>query len=544
MPNVTARYYQREAVDAQECAWFEYRRTVMKMPTGSGKTLTSSILTENSLPETTLFLGDQDELCDQPLRTFKRVSSIIPALERGKDRASLQSKVVVGSSQTLSRKVRRERFRRDHFQRIIIDEAHRGTDRDIEICDYFETALVCGLTATPFRAGLADLSKWFGTVAYKMEPVNFVDAGFAPPEILINLPVEIDLGGLKMGMTAEGKDYKAEGTHALIEPYFDAIAELLKEHAPGRHGIAFLPLIESSKEFAACLRRHGITAMHVDGELHDRQLIIESFSRGEFSWLINCGLVSTGVDIPIADAFLCLRPTRSPSWYQQAKGRTWRVLPGIVDHLPEKEQAAERRGLIAASAKPNTLVFDLLWQNDELGVCRPGDMYAENQYDARQIFERTKGKTDPAALAMIAAQVKAEREMAVVKALEAAAIKSGGIRVHADHVGALIGDNDLANYSPIAAWEMQPLSDRQKSALASFGVDPESVKCKGQAHKIMDAIGFRIRAGFATLKQVRLIKENNSHLPGPLQTQGVDQMTMEEASSEIERILRYRRGGV
>lgn len=541
MPTIL-RFYQRDALEENECAHFDHSRTVMEMPTGSGKTTVAAKSTELSLPERTLFLADQNELCDQPLKVFKRVSNIYAALEKGTDRASLAASVVIGSSQTLARKNRLARYRPDHFQRIIVDEAHRGTDRDIEICDYFQEAIVTGMTATPYRENLKNLLKWYGGVGYSMKPTNFINLGFAPPEEILTFPVEVNLGNARTGMTPDGKEYKAEDVSDAIEPYFDAIAELIKEHAQGRFGIAYLPLIESSKKFTAALRRHGITCRHVDGDTPDRDLIIESFSRKEFSWLVNVGVASTGVDIPIADAFLCLRPMKSRALYQQCRGRVWRVLPGVIDHLPEKNQAEERCALIAASAKPNALIFDLLWQNDQLGACHPGDMYAESEYDARQIFERTKKELDPVSAMEVARRVQEEREAKVIEALEKAAVKSTGTHVPAGFVGGLLNHPILANYEPIAQWEMKPLTPHQKSALASFGVDPETVSGMGQARLLIEQLAFRIKSGFATLKQVRMLKEHNSHIPGPLQIRNVELMTIEDASRHIERIIRARRG--
>ena len=58
-------------------------------------------------------------------------------------------RVVVGSVQTLQRSARLERFPRDYFGTIIIDEAHHAiTDGYRRILDYFESAKVLGVTAT------------------------------------------------------------------------------------------------------------------------------------------------------------------------------------------------------------------------------------------------------------------------------------------------------------------------------------------------------------------------------------------------------------
>lgn len=546
MSNLTLRYYQKECIDALESAWFESPRCLVCAPTGSGKTVTSSVVIENGLPGRSLFIADQDELCKQPLRVFQRASGIFAALEKSGNKASLDANVVVASSQSLARKARRERFRKDHFSRIIVDEAHRRTCADIEICDYFETAFVAGMTATPLRQGVSDLSKWYPEVAYRMTAIDFVEQGFMPPEEILTLPIEINLKEAKTAMTPDGREYKAEDAADAIEPYFDQIAELFKKHAPDRFGIAYLPLIESSKKFAECLRRHGISARHVDGQMDDRDLILDTFSRNRkgaptFQWLCNAGVVSTGVDIPVADAFACLRPTNSAAWYQQARGRTWRVLPGVIDDLPGKDQAAERKARIAASGKPNTLIFDFLWQDGKLGVQRPGDMYAENEEDARAIFEASKKRTgDPIKALEIAKAVQKERESQLVSALNRAAIKCNGSMIQAQQIGGLLKIPEIAAYMPMHRWEHDKPSESQLSALAAMGIETASLETKGIATRIMNELSWRRQCGLATLKQVRTISEHNERLPYPLRIKNVESLEFAEASRHIDQIIKMR----
>lgn len=527
------RYYQHDAREAVTWSWEGYKSNVLRLATGSGKTHIAARII-GDLDTRCLFLADQNELCTQPLRAIRRATGIVAAVEKGRERASLQARVVVGSAQTLQRPARRERYPPDHFTHIIIDEAHRGADRDAEICAHFATAQTCGMTATPFRSGLRDLSKWYETVAYSKPMLDLIAEGFAPPMEVLTLPVEIDLAAVRTAMTPEGRDYKAEDIETTILPYYEAVADLIVEHAKGRFGIAYLPLIRSSQAFAAVLRHKGLTARHVDGGSADREEILEGFARGHFNWLCNAGVVSIGVDLPRADCFLNLAPMRSPALYQQRMGRIMRPWPGCIDDLPELGQATERKAHIATSPKPNALLFDLLWQNDELGVMRPGALVCETEEDARLVFERTKREMSPQDLIELHRRVLEEKELQLVQQLEAAAYRADSRRgVTFEQAAALFGSKKLLRYEPVARWEMDPPTEPQLALLVKRGIARDAVATKGHAKALLDVIFWRMGQNLATVKQVRYLKRNGCAL--------AHKMTFVEANTAVADVIEQSR---
>ncbi len=536
------RYYQDEAATAIEWGWELDNRVGAKLPTGSGKTVMVADLFGRMQPGRCLFLADQDELCQQPRIVIQKFTGIIPALEKAKEQASLKAQVVVASSQTLSKKKRLERFPRDHFDYIVSDEVHRGTSRDAQIWDYFETAKVCGVTATPYRSNLADLSKWFSNMVYEMDILDLVEEGFAPPPLLLNLPVEIDVSKIAERRSFEGKDYDLDSVDSAITPYYAEIAELVRDNAKGYHGIAYLPLIKSSEAFAAVLRSMGVRALHIDGTSDNRDEIIQAFSRGEIDWLTNSNLLSTGVDIPICDAFLNLRLTKSRSWYQQARGRALRVLPGVIDHLPEKNQAHERRTLIAASQKPHALIFDLLCQHESLSAIRAADDFVRNEHDAQALFEASKNEKTPQDIAELAKRVQQEREAALVDALERAAIRSGlAMPVLAKEMAALLGRKDIVEYVPIQRWELESPTPQQLDILRERGVDVNSVKTKGEASAVIGMIVSRGKMGYSSFKQVKMIRQFDDFKPEKDRIANPETLSKSEASRIIDENMAAKR---
>lgn len=532
-PKHVARYYQRDAVKAINAGLSQFDSGILHLGTGAGKNFTATQVIAGQKGRC-LFLGDQDELCAQPLAALQRFTGIIAALEKGKDRASLNAKTVVGSAQTFIRKARRERYPKDHFGLVVVDESHRGSERNAEICAYFDKAKVLGMTATPFRQNMADLSKYFATVFYSKPMIDLIGEAFAPAMQRVLLPIEVDLEAVKSSIGPEGKDYNPTDCGAAIEPYYEAIAKIVAANYKRRHIICYLPLIESSKQFASILRRNGVTAMHVDGGSSDREEIIERFARGQFRCLTNAGVISTGVDIPIADAMLNLQPMHSPALYQQRAGRPARVLPGVVDDLPEKEQAAERAERIEWSDKPNFLLFDVLWQHDRLGVMRPESLVCDNPEDAARMFARAKKDLTPEDLQELHKRILADKEYQLIQAIERAALKSGTRKgVLASEAWVLFGNARLSDYVPVARWEMEKPSEAQLAALCRSGIDIASVASKGQASALMQETIFRAQNHLATTKQLRYIYRINAERASEDKVTHPERLTVTEASEVI-----------
>ena len=113
-------------------------------------------------------------------------------------------RVVVGSVQTLQRSARLERFPRDYFGTIIIDEAHHAiTDGYRRILDYFENAKVLGVTATPDRGDMRNLGEMFDSLAYEYKLTDAIKEGYLCKIMAQTIPLKLDISGVPLS----GGDY-------------------------------------------------------------------------------------------------------------------------------------------------------------------------------------------------------------------------------------------------------------------------------------------------------------------------------------------------
>jgi superfamily II DNA or RNA helicase len=503
----TFRPYQAEAIDAILTCWQDNRSCLAVMATGAGKTLvaagtTGMLISRPGGSKRVLFLANRNELCQQPLETFGAQLGFVPDLEKAESRASLDARVVIASVQTLSREKRLERFPRDHFDYIFADEAHVTVSKSWgRIFNHFDAAKVCGITATPFRSDAKLLRDVYEAEAYRKDLFQLVDEGWlVNPDHVFKLQSAISLAQVRLKKTTEGIDYDINDAADAIAPYFTEIAKELKAKHSDRHILAFLPLVASSQKFVAACRAEGINAVHVDGEDPEREQKLQAFKDGRITLLSNSNLLHTGIDMPICDATLCLRPTRSKVLYQQVIGRSTRPVAGLVDGL---ESADERLAAIHASKKPNALIIDPLWLSNDLDLCTPSFLIAGTQDEALEMNKRA-GKIY--SLQALKDKVQREREEALKRKLERASSFREG-RLDYRYLAAATGNAHLLNYEPVFPKECRAPSPHDLRVLQGMGIDPTNITSAGLAQEVKEAIGRRRYQGRAEIRQLADLAE-------------------------------------
>lgn len=158
---ITDRYYQKEAIRAV-CGQIEqgFRKHLLVMATGTGKTRTASSLTDvlsrGKWVTNILFLADRTALVKQAKDDFKRYLPDMSLCNLCSNKDDRNARIVFSTYPTIlnaiddtKSKDGRQLFTPAHFDLIIIDESHRSIFKKYRaIFEYFD-ALMVGLTATP-----------------------------------------------------------------------------------------------------------------------------------------------------------------------------------------------------------------------------------------------------------------------------------------------------------------------------------------------------------------------------------------------------------
>ena len=504
------RPYQAEAKQAILAAWDEgYRKTLLVLPTGCGKTVVFSSVTENQVNKghRVLIMAHRGELLDQAADKLKEASGLDSVLEKAES-TSLGSflPVTVGSVQSLAQEKRLARFPNNYFQDIIVDEAHHClSDSYKRVLDHFPNANILGVTATPDRGDMKNLGEFFDSKAYEYSMTEAIREGYLCPIKAQMIPLELDIAdvGISSG------DFSAGEIGHALEPYLHQIASEMANYCRGRKTVVFLPLIATSQKFCAMLNDAGLRAAEVNGNSDDRSEVLADFEAGKYDVLCNSMLLTEGWDCPSVNCIVVLRPTKIRSLYQQMVGRGMRLSPG----------------------KTELLLLDFLWMTERHDLCRPSALISKDEAIAKKIDERMVEDADGFDLIEAEEQAErdilAERESALAKQL---AEMRGKKRKLVDPLqyALSIAAEDLTNYVPTFAWEMAPPSEKQIAFLERRGIFADSVRNAGLASLLIDRLQRRQQMGLATPKQIRCLERYGFKQVGT--------WAFEDASSLISRL--------
>lgn len=482
------RPYQEKARESIQDEWAKgVKRTLLVLPTGCGKTIVFSKVTEDRVKkgERVLVLAHRGELLDQAADKLEKSTGLKCATEKA-EQTSIGSwyRVVVGSVQTMMREKRLEQFSRDFFNTIIVDEAHHCiSDSYQRVLQHFDAANVLGVTATPDRGDMKNLGAYFESLAFEYTLPKAIKEGFLSPIKAMTIPLKLDL-------TAVGQqagDFKNSDLGTALDPYLEQIAAEMWRVAEGRKIVVFLPLVKTSQKFTGILNSLGFRAAEVNGESQDRAEILEDFDKGKYNVLCNSMLLTEGWDCPSVDCVVVLRPTKVRSLYSQMVGRGTRLFPG----------------------KSELLLLDFLWHTERHELCHPAHLIAENEEIAKVMtkqIEESGIALDLEAVEKKASEdVIAQREEALAKQLEEMKRRKRAL-VDPLQFEMSIQAEDLAGYVPAFGWEMAPPSDKQLQTLEKLGILPDQIDNAGKATKLLERLDKRRTEGLTTPKQIRFLE--------------------------------------
>lgn len=505
------RPYQEEARAKVQQEWKEGRkRTLLVLPTGCGKTIVFSKIIEDrvKMGERVLVLAHRSELLEQASDKLMTATGLGTALEKAEN-TSIGSwfRVVVGSVQTMQREKRLSQFPPNHFDTIVIDEAHHAiSDGYQRVLEHFGEANVLGVTATPDRGDMRNLGSYFDSLAYEYPLVDAIKSGYLSKITAITIPLELDLSTVSQ----QGGDFKASEIGTALDPYLEQIADEMVKQCKDRKTVVFLPLVKTSQKFRDILNAKGFKAAEVNGESKDRAEILEDFDKDKYNVLCNSMLLTEGWDCPTVDCVVVLRPTKVRALYSQMVGRGTRLAPG----------------------KENLLLLDFLWHAERHELCRPAHLIASSPEVAKKMTENMAEDTEVEFSLLEAEEqaskdVVAEREEALAKQLAEQRRKKRKL-VDPLQFEMSIQAEDLADYVPSFGWEMAPPSEKQLKALEKFGIYTEEIGNAGKAGKLLDRLNKRKDSGLTTPKQIRLLEGRGFR--------NVGMWKFEDASNLINRI--------
>lgn len=374
--------YQRNVITAiLSCS---SKKQLISMPTGTGKTITFLSFAKE-YGKKTLIIVHREELLNQTLDKALKIgflpSDISLFSSKIKEEASI---ITIAMVQTIGRNL--ENFKKEHFDLMIIDEAHHATaDSYLKVIDYFgfrgSEKLLLGFTATPLRSDGRILSALFDTHSYKMTLSEATQLGYIVPVRGIRIEMEKSLEDISI----IGNDYDISQLDKIMN--CESVNKIICERCSvlfSRPGIIFTTSINHAEKLKDLLIEKGMKAESVNYKTDRKDLnsIYEKLKKGEVDFVTNAVKLSEGFDEPNIRSVIIARPTRSPILYKQMIGRGLR-------NYPEKHECFV---LEFTSNDKNMVSWDEIDQNSTFQSFTPGRI--EERQKALNFYESRFKNTD------------------------------------------------------------------------------------------------------------------------------------------------------
>lgn len=265
---------------------------------------------------------------------------------------------------------------------VVVDEAHGISENENTMYRTLLAVLavtnprvkVIGLTATPYRLKQGLLTQGENALFDEMivdmtdlESYNwFFDQGYLVPPIPRPTGVEYDLSKVAI----KGGEYETKSAQAEVDNQKknEAVVLELLQYGQNRHsGMVFASGVDHCKHLVEIFEYYGESCTWVASRgmtSKQRDLNIQAYQEGEFKWMVNNGILTTGFDHPPLDIIGMARLTLSPGLWVQMLGRGTRPLYASGFDLTTQ---IGRLSAIAASRKQNTLVLDFAGNVTRLG---------------------------------------------------------------------------------------------------------------------------------------------------------------------------------
>lgn len=343
------------------------RRTLLHMPTGSGKTRTAMNIIAQEFrrnPDAAIvWLAHSEELCEQAAAEFEKAWSFLGSHSipvhrfwggRSLDTSSIGGHFVVAGLPKMHALVRSNLKAIGEIGKyagmVIIDEAHQAIAPTYQLIldalvEPFDETSLLGLSATPGRSWNdvdrdAELSDFFARKKVVLE----IDGYDNPVEYLVDKGY-LAKANFRPAFHETGFDLSDQDRLKIEEEFkvprsvlenlaedetrnlviLSSIEDLVQRH---NRLVVFATTVEHSDLLAYVLSSRGFWAKSVTGSTpsQERTQILKEFKSASEEPRIVCnyGVLTTGFDAPQTSATVIARPTSSLVLYSQMVGRAIR----------------------------------------------------------------------------------------------------------------------------------------------------------------------------------------------------------------------------
>lgn len=318
-------------------------RNLLVAATGTGKTVVAAFDYRNTCRieggrPRLLFVAHREEILRQALRTYREVlrdpefGDLLTGSHQPERWDHLFATIDSVTSRDLVATVGA-----DHWNTVVVDECHRlAADRFDAFAKAVRPSVLLGLTATPERSDGQPIAPYFdsrpdGSPAVELRLWHALDLQLLAPFEYYACDDATDFSEVPWDRPGEREavDNLVTGNDVRAKLVINEWRRLASDARHSR-AIVFCVSVAHAEFMTDWLNRAGLPAACVVGTTasEERRRAPQRLASGELCALVTVDLYNEGIDLPMVDTLLLLRPTQSPVLFQQQIGRGLRLAPG------------------------------------------------------------------------------------------------------------------------------------------------------------------------------------------------------------------------
>lgn len=342
--DLTPKNYQLEMLEQLHAEREHGRmRNLIVAATGTGKTVVAAFdyqrlcIHHGGRPRL-LFIAHRVEILHQALRTYREVLRDPSFGQLLSGNNSLNSPDHLFTTiESLHSNELLDRYGDTYWHTVVFDECHRIAAASFDaVAQRVKPSVLLGLTATPERTDGKPIASYFdarpdGSPAVELRLWHALDLQLLAPFEYYACDDSTDFRSIP---------WRQPGETALLENVLSSndvrarmiINEWRRLCADPRNSraLAFCASVRHAQFMTDQFNKAGLPALCLTGHSTqaEREAAPAALARGEVCILVTVDLFNEGIDIPMADTLLLLRPTQSPVLFQQQIGRGLRLSAG------------------------------------------------------------------------------------------------------------------------------------------------------------------------------------------------------------------------
>ncbi len=300
-------------------------KALLVSATGTGKTYLSAFDAHSLQPKRLLFVVHRANIAKAAMNTFKTIfgNGKSFGLYSGNSK-ELSKDFIFSTVQTISKHENLTGFQKNAFDYIVIDETHRASANSYKkILEHFTPKFLLGMTATPERTDGLDVFGLFDhNLAYEIRLHQALEMKILSPFHYYGV-TDIAVDG---ELLDESADFSKLVSNERVKHIIDKISLYGCDNGDVR-GLVFCSNINECIELSNAFNSRGLRSIALTGKNgeEERNAAIEKLESGsddnKIDYIFSVDIFNEGIDIPLVNQVVMLRPTQSSIIFVQQLGR-------------------------------------------------------------------------------------------------------------------------------------------------------------------------------------------------------------------------------